>query len=83
MLTKVFYGPGDWLATRLTVRQRRATATWLLIVVILTTPFQWPWKDSVALVWMISQVALAVAFVALVLSETPVEKEDNDKGGEG
>lgn len=75
MLKRIFFAPGDWLATRLTVRERRATATWLLIIVVLTTPLQWPWRNSVSLVWLISQIALAVAFVALVLSETPVENE--------
>jgi hypothetical protein len=72
---RFFYGPGDWLAGRFTARQRRAIAAWLMIWVIISTPFQFPWRNSVTLVWTISQIALILGLWAVVSGETPVEEE--------
>jgi hypothetical protein len=71
----LFHAPGDWLSTRLTSRDRRSAIAWLLIADILSTPLQWPFRNSVSLVWMLSQVALAVGLGGMLSAETPVEPE--------
>lgn len=71
----VFYAPGDWLATRMTARQRRATAAWLLIFVIVTVPLRYLWKDTVWMVWFLSEIALVLGLAGVLSAETPVEHE--------
>ena len=47
MLKKIYYTPGDWLANRFSPRGRRAFATWLGILFVVSVPFQYPYKDAV------------------------------------
>lgn len=75
MLSKLFYAPGDWLATALDARQRRGVATWLLIVYVATTPLRYPFKNVVWMVWLLSEIAIVISLVTVVAAETPVESE--------
>lgn len=74
-MKKIFYGPGDWLGTRFDARQRRAIAAWTLILIILTIPARYPFRNYVSLVWAISEFALVLAMWGVVSAETPVEPE--------
>lgn len=77
MWARLFYGPGDWLATRTTRRQRCAVAAWLLIFSIFPgTPLWYVWRDAIWLIGAMSLVALWLALAGVVSAETPVEKED-------
>lgn len=71
----VFYAPGDWMGSRFDARQRRAIAAWTLILIILTIPARYPFRNYVSLVWLISEVALVLAMWGVVSAETPVEEE--------
>lgn len=74
--SKVFFGPGDWLGSCFSARERRALATWALILITVTIPVRFLWKDAVWMVWAISEVALVLALAGVVSAETPVESED-------
>jgi hypothetical protein len=74
----LFYGPGDWLGTRLSARVRRAIAAWALILITITIPLRYPFRNAVWLVWLISEVALVLSCGGIVSAETPVEKEGGD-----
>lgn len=74
-MRRLFYSPGNWLASRLDVEQRRAFATWTLILLTLTIPVRFLWKDAVWMVWAISEVALLLAVAGWISAETPVEEE--------
>lgn len=74
-MKKIFYGPGDWLGTRFDARQRRAIAAWTLILIILTIPARYPFRNYVSLVWAISEIALILSMWGVVSAETPVEPE--------
>lgn len=77
-MKRFFYGPGDWLATRYTARQRRAVAAWLLILSVFPfTPLTYFWKDAVWMVWVLSILAIWISLATIVTGETPVEKEDD------
>jgi hypothetical protein len=72
---RLFYGPGDWLGTRFTARQRRAIGAWCMVFVIMTIPLRYPFRAYVSMVWAISEVALVFGLWAIVSAETPVESE--------
>lgn len=76
MLRRIFYGPGDWLASRTDARTRRAIAAWVFIY----------WLGPGFLMWFfllhsllyIGWMSIATAIVstwALVGTETPTEEE--------
>lgn len=75
MRARIFFAPGDWLATRFDARTRRAIIAWLLIADIASTPLQWPLRNSVSLVWGLSQIAIAIGLGGMLSAETPVEEE--------
>lgn len=75
VLTKIFYAPGDWMGSRFTARQRRAIAAWTLILIVLTMPLRYPYRQYVSLVWAISELALILSMWGVVSAETPVEEE--------
>lgn len=75
MIEKILYGPGDWLGSRFTVRQRRAIAAWTMILIAVTIPLRYPYRTYVSLVWAISELALLLSMWGVVSAETPVEKE--------
>lgn len=76
MLSRVFHGPGDWLAAKTTVRQRRSIATWLLIVSIFPgTPIWFVWRDAIWLIGLMGLVAIWLALASVVSAETPVEQQ--------
>lgn len=72
----LFYGPGDWLAHRTTSRDRRAVATWLAMLFIFPgTPISFFWRSEIWMLWLMSDVALILALLAVAAGETPVERE--------
>lgn len=71
----LFYGPGDWMGERFNARQRRAIAAWVLIIIAITVPIRYHWKDAVWLVWAISEAALILSMWGVVSAETPVEEQ--------
>lgn len=76
MTERLIYGPGDWMGERFNARERRAIAAWVLILIVVTVPVRYFWKDQVWLVWAISEVALVLAMWGVVSAETPVEAEE-------
>lgn len=75
-LSTVFYAPGDWLANRLTVRQRRAVSAWLLIVWLVPgLPIWVVLRSALWFVGFMSLFALWWTGLATVAGETPVEAE--------
>jgi len=75
-LSRSFHAPGDWIAAHSTARQRRSLIAWVLIIDILSTPIQYPFRTYVSLVWFLSQIALIIGLGGMLSAETPVEKED-------
>lgn len=74
LLLRAFYGPGDWLAERTSVRQRRAIGAWLLILAIFPgTPIWYVWRDALWLIGLMGLVAIWIALAGVVSAETPVE----------
>lgn len=71
----LFYAPGDWLGSRFDARQRRAVATWLMILFLVSIPATYPLRSYVSLVWLLSEIALVVGMWGVVSAETPVEPE--------
>jgi hypothetical protein len=67
-VTRLFFGPSDWLVDHTTSRQRRAFGFWTFAISALLTPF---FGREVLYVTLISIVALIPNFT----SETPVEDE--------
>lgn len=76
---KLFYTPGDWLGSKFNARQRRAIAAWTLILIVVTIPVRYPFRNYVSLVWLISEVALVFGMWGVVSAETPVEKEGDTR----
>jgi hypothetical protein len=68
MLSRIYYGPWDWLVTRTNARGRRAFGGWTLILAIIGAIF---FGRAVLYVTFLSILAL----VPNVSSETPVEEE--------
>jgi hypothetical protein len=78
-VTRVFYGPGDWLANRTSARTRRACAAWLLILWLGPGTIAWLMlRDVLWFVGLMSLVALWWTGWSTVGTETPVEKEGGD-----
>lgn len=72
----LFYGPGDWLASRTSRRGRCAFATWVMILWL--GPGTAAWLLLLHELWFIgwmSLVALWLSAFAMVAAETPVEHE--------
>lgn len=78
MISKLFYAPGDWLGTKLSARQRRAVGAWLLIISIATMPLHYIWKDTIWMIWAISEAAIVISLATIVAAETPVEPEEGE-----
>lgn len=76
MISEVFYWPGDMLGNRMSARQRRTTAAWLLILAVATLPLRYVWKDAIWMVWALSEGALVISLATIVAAETPVESEE-------
>lgn len=74
MLKQIYYAPYDWLTTRFSPRDRGAFAIWLGIFFILSIPLQYPYKNTVWLVWLLSEIALILSQLGVVSAETPVEQ---------
>jgi hypothetical protein len=68
VISRLFYGPGDWIASSTTARQRRAFGFWNVAFAIL---FAIPFGRQVLYVTILSIVAL----IPNITSETPVEHE--------
>jgi hypothetical protein len=80
MFKRIFYGPGDWLATCSTARQRRAAATWVLIFWIFPGLPMWLWlRNAIWFIGLMSIIALWLSAWAMVGTETPVEEEKDKK----
>ena len=71
-----FYAPRDWLADRTNARLRGAIAFWLLAGMLVLTILTYPARESVAVLWAFSILALILALLAVLFAETPVEIED-------
>jgi hypothetical protein len=71
----IYHAPGDWIVRRTTARDRRSLNAWLLIIVTLTVPLRFEWKDAVWMVWALSEVAILISLFTNVSAETPVEHE--------
>lgn len=72
------YGPGDWLVAQSSVRGRRALGAWALIVYTISIPVRYLFRNQVWMVWGLSEIAIVLALLAFIASETPVsiEKEE-------
>jgi hypothetical protein len=68
LISRIFYGPGDWIAGATTARQRRAFGFWNVAFAVL---FAIPFGREVLYVTILSIVAL----IPNITSETPVEQE--------
>lgn len=68
MISKLYYGPADWLVAHTTARGRRAFGFWTLAIAVILTPF---FGRAVLFVTLLSLVAL----IPNITSETPVEPE--------
>lgn len=82
MIKKFFYWPGDWLSKKFTARQRRAIAAWFMILFIIGIPVTYPVRNEVAVIWLMSEVALVLAMWGVVSAETPVEDEEKENDEE-
>lgn len=69
MISRIVYGPPDWVVKRFESRDRRAVGFWTLIFAALGAIF---WGREVLYVTILSVVALIPNFS----SETPVETEE-------
>lgn len=74
-MSRILYGPGDWLGSRLTARQRRAVAMWVFLVYVGTLPLRLQFKNAVWMVWILSELAIMISLLTIVAAETPVEPE--------
>ena len=68
MISKLYYGPGDWLVEHTTARGRRAFGFWNVLFAVL---FAIPFGRQVLYVTILSIIAL----IPNITSETPVEHE--------
>jgi len=68
MLSRVVYGPSDWLVAHTSARHRRAFGFWTLVFALVGSVF---WGSTVLWVTVLSLLAL----IPNVSSETPVEEE--------
>lgn len=69
MLSRIIFGPPDWLVTRFDSRDRRAFGFWTIVFSVLGALF---WGREVLYVTVLSILALIPNFA----SETPVETEE-------
>ena len=69
LLSRVFFGPPDWLVEKFNTRDRRAFGFWTLILAIIGSFF---FGRAVLWVTILSVIALIPNFS----SETPVEEEE-------
>lgn len=67
-MSRLFYGPPDWLVTKFDSRDRRAFGFWTLLLAGVGAYF---WGREVLYVTVLSVLALVPNFS----SETPVEEE--------
>lgn len=68
MISRIFFGPPDWLVDKFNTRSRRAFGFWTLLLAAIGAFF---WGDKVLYVTILSVLALIPNFS----SETPVEEE--------
>ena len=68
-MSRLFFGPSDWLVEHTSARSRRAFGFWSFLVAVALTPF---FGRTVLYVTLLSLLALIPNFT----SETPVEDED-------
>lgn len=76
-MTRLFFGPSDWISDRSSARVRRAIGFWLGVfflgpVSLLSIPLR------AELWWLLtlSLAALVLSCFAITFAETPVETED-------
>ncbi len=69
MIGRLFYGPPDWLVTKVSARTRRAFGFWTIVFSVVGAFF---FGRQVLYVTVLSIVALIPNFA----SETPVEQEE-------
>lgn len=69
MITRILYGPPDWLVHKFNSRDRRAFGFWTLILAATGAIF---WGREVLYVTILSVLALIPNFS----TETPVEEEE-------
>lgn len=75
MLSRLFYGPGDWLA-QAAARTRRAIAAWMLIVCLFPgVPLWLVLRNALWFVGFMSIIALVFGAWGVLSAETPVEPE--------
>ena len=70
MISRIFFGPPDWLVNKFSSRDRRAFGFWSLILAGIGAIF---WGREVLYVTILSILALVPNFSA----ETPVEEEES------
>ena len=73
-MSKIFYGPPDWLVEKFNTRDRRAFGFWTLMFAIVGSFF---FGRAVLWVTILSVIALIPNFS----SETPVEDENASEEG--
>jgi hypothetical protein len=77
-LSKVYYGPSDWLVAHTTARGRRSFGFWTLTIAIIGTLVLIVFGLG-SYVWFLWIAFLSVvALIPNVTAETPVEEEGGD-----
>jgi len=73
MIRKIWSWPGDTVAHGTSPATRRNLASWAAILMILTLPIRYLFKDQVWMVWALSEAAFILALLSIAAAETPVE----------
>jgi hypothetical protein len=68
-VSKIIYGPPDWLVNKFNARDRRAFGFWVVIAAVIGTPF-------FGRLTMYVTILSVLALVPNYTTETPVESED-------
>lgn len=75
-LSRLFFGPSDWIANSTDARQRRAVNFWLLILWIVPGVFIWfALKNEIWFLGFMSIYAIWTGHLGALAAETPVEDE--------
>jgi len=76
VLSRIWYGPPEWIARCLTAKQRRAVNFWILVFWLIPGTVIWlTLRNELWFVGFMSVWAIWVGHLGAVAAETPVEEE--------